>query len=96
MAEARGPVDVQSLQEVFKEGWDAQKDIEKDEFTSNSEQFKVQQLISLILWIALVSHFQGLVINGIRCLEQATHLANQLSLFSPNEALEDVSTTDLK
>ena len=41
-------------------------------------------------------YFQGLVLKGIGCLEQATHLASQLSLFSSNEDLEDVSTADLK
>ena len=34
--------------------------------------------------------------RGIKCLEQATHIANQLSLFSGNEEVEDVPTTNLK
>ena len=39
---------------------------------------------------------QAYVSEGIATLEKATHLANQLSLFSSNEAVEEVSTTDLK
>lgn len=38
---AEGVVDVRSLQELFQEGWGAQKNIENDEFSSNSEEFKV-------------------------------------------------------
>ena len=39
---------------------------------------------------------QACVSEGIATLEKATHLVNQLSLFSSNEAVEEVSTTDLK
>ena len=39
---------------------------------------------------------QACVSEGIATLEKATHLANQLSLFSSNEAVEEVSTVDLK
>lgn len=40
MAEG-GVVDVQALQELFKDGWEAQKTVEKDELSSTSEEFKV-------------------------------------------------------
>lgn len=48
---AEGTVgEVQSLQELFKEGWEAQKSIEKDEFSSNSEEFKVCSYMHVTLW----------------------------------------------
>lgn len=34
--------------------------------------------------------------EGIVALEKATHLANQLSLFSSNEQVDEVTTADLK
>ena len=39
---------------------------------------------------------QECVEEGVKCLEQATHLANQLNLFSKNESVEDVTTANLK
>lgn len=38
---AEGCVDAQSLQDLFKEGWDVQKRIEEDDFDSTSDEFKV-------------------------------------------------------
>lgn len=77
MAEG-GCVDVESLQELFKSGWDAQKKADSDDFNSTSDEDK------------------ELVLKGIRCLERATQLASQLSLFSGNEGIEDLATADLK
>jgi hypothetical protein len=51
----------------------------------------VVTVLNLILYI-----MQARVSEGIASLEKATHLVNQLSLFSSNEAVEEVSTTDLK
>ena len=39
---------------------------------------------------------QASVLTGIRDLESATHMANQLSLFSSNEEVEEITTTNLK
>ena len=47
MAEGGGTVDSQSLQDLFKKGWDAQKAIEKDDLSSNSEEFKVPRSLAL-------------------------------------------------
>ncbi len=77
MAEG-GCVDVESLQELFKSGWDAQKKADSDDFDSSSDEDK------------------DMILKGIRCLERATYLASQLSLFSGNEGVEDIATADLK
>ena len=69
---------MESLQDLFKSGWEAQKKADSDEFDSSSDEDK------------------GMILKGIRCLEQATHLASQLSLFSGNEGVEDLATADLK
>ena len=63
MAEA--VVDVQSLRELFKGGWEAQKSIEKDEFSSNSEEFKVN-IESLSCDFVNVVLFSGVGAEGYR------------------------------
>ena len=39
---------------------------------------------------------QASVLTGIQDLESATHMANQLSLFSSNEEVEEITTTNLR
>ena len=39
---------------------------------------------------------QSTVQNGIEKLEEAHRLVNELSLFSSNEELDELATTDLK
>ena len=39
---------------------------------------------------------QTSVLTGIQALESATHMANQLSLFSANEEVDEITTTNLK
>ena len=41
-------------------------------------------------------HKQTGVLTGIQALESATHMANQLSLFSTNEEVDEITTTNLK
>ena len=41
-------------------------------------------------------HKQTSVLTGIQALESATHMANQLSLFSANEEVDEITTTNLK
>lgn len=41
-------------------------------------------------------HKQTSVLTGIQVLESATHMANQLSLFSANEEVDEITTTNLK
>ena len=41
-------------------------------------------------------HIQTSVLTGIQALESATHMANQLSLFSANEEVDEITTTNLK
>jgi len=41
-------------------------------------------------------HKQPSVLTGIQALESATHMANQLSLFSANEEVDEITTTNLK
>ena len=41
-------------------------------------------------------HKQTSVLTGIQVLESATHMANQLGLFSANEEVDEITTTNLK
>lgn len=46
--------------------------------------------------IVCVRTSQKCLSDGVAALESATHLANQLSLFSDNEQVEEVATASLK
>ncbi len=48
------------------------------------------------LWHTHTHTEQSCLSESISALEKATHMANQLGLFSSNEEVEEVATTDLK
>ncbi len=51
---------------------------------------------SIIRYSPLSPSLQVLVCDGVSSLEKATRMVNQLSLFSGNEAVEELPTSDLR
>ena len=88
-----------SLQELFQRGLEGQRKVEGGELSSGSEEFKVKVLVLNLTVNNLPSPCmcaQLCVSSAISSLESATRMVNQLSLFSSNEEIDEVATTDLK
>ena len=43
--------DAQSLQDLFKGGWDVQKRVEKDDLDSTSDEFRASKLMNIVLCV---------------------------------------------
>ena len=86
-----------SLSELFSRGWEVQKRVESGALAASQDEFKVEQQQGLAAAInSRPLSFKEEIGRAIRELETATRLANELSLFSRNEELEEVATSDLR
>lgn len=63
--------------------------LERFFFSSSTQEFYHESSVHTM-------HKQTSVLTGIQVLESATHMANQLSLFSANEEVDEITTTNLK
>lgn len=88
------------LAQLFSDGWEVQKRIERGNLTASHDGFKVQEPIffnvSGKMGDCVHVLLQGTVQTAIAQLQDATRLVSELGLFSSNEELEEVSTIDLK
>ena len=88
-----------SLPRLFLLGWEARRKIEACELSSGSPEHVVRSRAQSKPWFILLYvrvSPQKCLSDGVAALESATHLANQLSLFSDNEEVEEVATGTLK
>lgn len=86
-----------SLSELFSRGWEVQKRAESGTLAASQDDFKVelQQSVAAAANSRVLSS-QEEIGRAIQELEMATRLASELSLFSRNEELEEVATSDLR